>query len=794
LKKIFAILSLFILPYCLQATHLVGGIIELKWISGSNYQLTVRVLRDCENGNPVAYFDSPISVGIFEKNTHIKRAQFSLNFVRINDDTLKFTGDNCASVATGCTHVGTYRTNITLPDNVYNSNNGYYLSYQRCCRNDIIENLVNPGGASLTLYAELPNLRTVKNSTPRYTNNPNTLMCVNNFYTYNMDFVDDDGDELRFSFINPLNGNLDRDNPVSTNATPGPYTNTVWKNGYDNSNPILGSAPLSINPVTGQISCNPNAPGVYVASIRVEEYRFNVKIGEVRLELQYTVSNCPNNPPLASIIQVNGQLLMQDTVYIPIPEKACFKIRAIDLDDSVYLQVKMGDLDSTIVNRPIFDSLTEGYKLAETEVCWQSACELEKLSGGIPFFVFAYDNGCPFPKNASTKFVVKFTPMAIANSTDLLCMTLENNAATYVYYGDSTSLVDPNFAGYLVYRGINYQNFEIIDTITTKSERFFYDGNTPNYDRINYTYFMRSINKCNIQGPSSDTLSTFEQLAYIPQQQFLKYITVVNNESLELEWPASTERDFARYFLYKNKRGEAQFKLLATFENVNDTKYLDEDVRVSDTSYCYHLVMKDTCDNIGPQGKVACSIVLRGKSEKYMSRLNWQEYLGWQEGVESYELHRADPANDFTIVSNHKPEVFTCLDDKLNFNEGLFYYYINAKQKDDTESTNFFNAESRSNTILLYQPPIVYTPNAFTANGDGLNDTYQWVPVFVKDFKIQIYDRYGERIFETNNKNEPWDGKYKGAPCQEAVYFYILRYTGWDGSDESQSGNFTLLR
>jgi hypothetical protein len=141
-----------------------------------------------------------------------------------------------------------------------------------------------------------------------------------------------------------------------------------------------------------------------------------------------------------------------------------------------------------------------------------------------------------------------------------------------------------------------------------------------------------------------------------------------------------------------------------------------------------------------------------------MSRLNWQEYLGWQDGVETYELDRADPANPYSIVSNQKPEVFTCLDDKLNFNEGLFYYYINAKQKDDSESTNFFNAESKSNTITLYQPPIVYTPNAFTANGDGLNDTYQWVPVFVKEFKIQIYDRYGERIFETNNKNEAWDG------------------------------------
>lgn len=783
-----------IFPAWVFSTHLVGGMIELKWISGSSYQLTVRVLRDCENGNPRAYFDSPIAVGIFEKNTHIKKAQFNLNFITLNDDTLKFSGDNCANITTGCTHVGTYRSNIALSDNVYNSNNGYYMSFQRCCRNGIIENIVMPGAASLTLYTELPNLRTVKNSTPRYTNNPNTLLCVNNLYTYNMDFVDDDGDQLRYSFVEPLNGNLEPNNPASSTATAGPYSTTVWRNGYSNQAGILGSVPLSIDSLTGQITCNPNAPGVYVASIRVEEFRFGVKIGEVRLELQYTVTTCPNTPPLATVIKVNGEILMQDTLEIKIPENSCIKIRAVDMEDSVYLRVRMGDFDTSIASIPSFDTLSFGYKLAETEVCWNTNCDHEKILNGVPFFITAKDNACPIARTTESKFVVKFIPRKITNPTDLLCMTLENNVATYVYYGDSTSLVDPDFKAYIVYRGIDHQNFEPIDTIRDKGRRFFYDKNTPDYGKINYCYFMRSINQCDRLGPNSDTLSTFEQLEYIPQRQYLKYVTVEDNERIELEWPASTEKDFARYFLYKNKRGEQQFKLLTTFEDVNETKFVDREVNVADTSYCYHLVMKDTCDNIGPQGKIACSIVIRGRSEKYMSRLTWQEYSGWDEGVENYQLHRADPATPFSIVSTQNANTFSCLDDNLNLAEGLFYYYIKAKQGQSFESPTFFNAESKSNTILLLQPPIVYMPNAFTANGDGLNDQFHWVPVFVKDFNIRIFNRYGERIFETDNKHQAWDGKYKNAPCEQDVYFYIIRYTGWEGTVKSQSGNFTLLR
>ncbi|MCF8427440.1 MAG: gliding motility-associated C-terminal domain-containing protein [Bacteroidia bacterium] len=792
MKQLKLILLLF-LPFWAGATHLVGGIIELKWLGGDSYNLTVHIIRDCENGSPNAYFDGTIAVGIFEKVTHIKKAQFNLAFSKINDDTLKLTGTNCANIITGCTHIGTYSQNIILNSNTYNSNNGYYLSWQRCCRNGIINNIINPGDASMTLYTEVPNLKTVKNSTPRYTNNPNTLLCVNNLFQYNLGFVDDDGDELKYSLIDPINGLLDRNNPFSPTAFAGPYPNVVYRNGFSNAGPIDGTVPMNIDPVTGLLSCNPSSPGIYVASIRVEEYRFGVKIGEARLELQFTVTVCPNNPPIASVLTINDQILLVDTVEIQIPEKACFKIRGIDPSDSLYMRITSDSIDTIFQNHPIYDTLSVGYKFVETTICWQSDCQLEKLGKSVPFYVFVTDNGCPLPRNATSKFWVKFIPMPLVNSTDLLCMTLLNKEETFVYFGDSTDPNDPSFDKYLIFRGINYQNFEVIDTIYDKKQRLFHDPNTPDYDVINYTYFMRGVNKCGNLGPTSDTLSTFEQLEFIPQKQCLKYVTVVDNDHLELEWPASLEKDFAKYFLYKGIYGQNKFDQIGVFENVNDIKYTDRAVNVMDTSYCYHLVMKDTCDNIGPVGYISCSIVLTGKALKYMSNLKYQSYTGWREGTKEYQIFRSDPSNPFTQIGK-QDTAGTYLDDKLNFNEGLFYYYVIAKQAFDQNIAPFFDAESQSNTISLYQPPIVYAPNAFTANGDGLNDEFKWVPVFVKDFHIDIYNRWGQLVFKTDNKNEPWDGKVNGQASQEDVYFYILNYTGWDGSNKTQSGNFTLLR
>lgn len=304
---------------------------------------------------------------------------------------------------------------------------------------------------------------------------------------------------------------------------------------------------------------------------------------------------------------------------------------------------------------------------------------------------------------------------------------------------------------------------------------------------------MRGVNQCDRLGQTSDTLGTFEQLAFIPQKQYLKFVSVADNKQLEISWPQSPERDFAKYFLYKAERGKSTFNLLQTFEWVTDTHYVDQAVNVMDTSYCYYLVMLDTCDNLGPMGRVSCSMILKGNAQPFKNNLSFNTYESWSGGVEAYSIFRADPATDF-VSQVHLVDEYKYTDDRLNTNEGLFYYYVEAKEANSASSGPFFDAKSRSNTIELYQAPVVYIPNAFTANGDGLNDSYKWVPVFVKNLDIQIYNRWGELVFKSDDKLSQWDGTYKGEPAQADVYFYRLNYTGYEGTDKAKSGNFTLLR
>ncbi|RYE16852.1 MAG: gliding motility-associated C-terminal domain-containing protein, partial [Sphingobacteriales bacterium] len=70
----------------------------------------------------------------------------------------------------------------------------------------------------------------------------------------------------------------------------------------------------------------------------------------------------------------------------------------------------------------------------------------------------------------------------------------------------------------------------------------------------------------------------------------------------------------------------------------------------------------------------------------------------------------------------------------------------------------------------------IFIPNAFTPNNDGLNDSWN-VPALdaYPGFQLKVFDRYGQKVFENNNKNKPWDGRHKGQPLTMGVYIYVVK-------------------
>jgi gliding motility-associated-like protein len=92
-------------------------------------------------------------------------------------------------------------------------------------------------------------------------------------------------------------------------------------------------------------------------------------------------------------------------------------------------------------------------------------------------------------------------------------------------------------------------------------------------------------------------------------------------------------------------------------------------------------------------------------------------------------------------------------------------------------------------------PGTIYVPNVFTpANEDGLNETFFPVVRNVKWVHMQIYTRWGELVYETEDMNKGWNGTYHNQPAQEDVYVYKIDYTGLNGFTRTYAGNVTLLK
>ena len=88
----------------------------------------------------------------------------------------------------------------------------------------------------------------------------------------------------------------------------------------------------------------------------------------------------------------------------------------------------------------------------------------------------------------------------------------------------------------------------------------------------------------------------------------------------------------------------------------------------------------------------------------------------------------------------------------------------------------------------------VYVPNAFTPNGDGLNDLFFPVLRGVKRYELQIFDRWGVLIFVSNDPELSWDGTLKGEPCPVAAYNYKLVLLNTSGEEKEYSGTVNLIR
>ncbi|MHB1279070.1 MAG: T9SS type B sorting domain-containing protein, partial [Bacteroidia bacterium] len=100
------------------------------------------------------------------------------------------------------------------------------------------------------------------------------------------------------------------------------------------------------------------------------------------------------------------------------------------------------------------------------------------------------------------------------------------------------------------------------------------------------------------------------------------------------------------------------------------------------------------------------------------------------------------------------------------------------------------------NLVRVNADGVLLVPDAFTPNGDGINDQFR--PVFEgverENYHFRVYNRWGELIFDTGDIDEAWDGTFKGVMSESEVYVWQVEGVYYGKQHFEQKGRVTLLR
>lgn len=439
MKKIYLTFLLVWSVLLARATHIVGGELQFESlrssINGATHRISLNLYFDDINGQPGAN-DLTVVISVFRKRDNARMGD--LEMPRVASALIPYSNPLCTSAGASLrTRLIRYSSDVIFRQQEFDDPQGYYIVWERCCRNNIITNIVRPQDAATVFYLEMPplyqNRRPYVNSSPQFTTVKGDFICLNRPFTFDFSAVDPDGDSLRYSLVTPLNGYSNTINPKPIAQPSSSYPAITWGAGFSATTAIIGNPPLTINPRTGQLSVTATQLGLHVFSVMVEEFRAGKRIGLVRRDFQLKVIDCPMSAPPVVMAREQGEKEFYkpgQTMEMTVGEQRCIDLFFTDKDPNSRLNLKVqalhpNPLQYTIT--PTQVTLTTGSDTARAQICL-GECAESADSRPLRFQVIASDESCPLPQHDTLTISVFVRPRA--NQKPKVSTTLANNRAT----------------------------------------------------------------------------------------------------------------------------------------------------------------------------------------------------------------------------------------------------------------------------------------------------------------------------------------------------------------------------
>lgn len=748
IKKLLGSIVVMMLIFVTSANakHIIGGDLTYECLGGDNYEFTLKIYRDCNCIN-CADFDSAAAIGVYRCGGNVDCDDLSQQstYLEYNAPLGAVTDvENpdypCLIPPDVCVEQGVYKFTLNLPQ----SQDSYHISYQRCCRNVTISNLVDPDDAGATYTIEVtPQAQQLCNNSPIINSFPPTVVCAGLPMEVDHSATDPDGDVLVYEFCAPLLGGGDiLSGPATTScigviptpSCPPPYDEVQFlEPNYNPTTPMAGNPFVSINPVTGLITGTPTVQGQFVVGVCISEYRNGVLLSKVFRDFQFNVGSCE---PTVETDMVADEVL----------------------PDKTYIYNLCGDSTINFINESYQQQYIDNF-------FWEF-----NIDGALETFD-EWEPSITFPGLGQYTGNLYLNPNTACGDTANIIVNVFPNVES-----DFSFVYDTCVAGPVTFTDLSTTGSCCI----TEWIWNFDDGNISNQSSPQHLYdtpgmydialIVRDTNGCEsvdvqpIEYFPTPTELIVNPSGYVvcqPATIFFDNLSSPISEEYNITWDfgdGNTSNEISPTHVYEEV---GEYYVTLSVESpvgcVIDSTF-DEVIVVKESPIADFYYTPESLTSLAPE-------------VSFFDESSFATTYQWEFG-DGKGAFIANPIHTYRDTGVY--EVLQVVIHENGCRDTMIQY-------------------------LDIQPEVrYYLPNAFTPNGDGDNDTYKGVGILdgATNFKLQIWDRWGELVFEGNHPDLGWNGRKNniGSLLPSGVYVVLATYNEPRGELIKIKGLATLIK
>lgn len=247
-----------------------------------------------------------------------------------------------------------------------------------------------------------------------------------------------------------------------------------------------------------------------------------------------------------------------------------------------------------------------------------------------------------------------------------------------------------------------------------------------------------------------------------PPPSITNIVSLVDDQNIQLNWEEPATAPISEYKLTKTIEGDVlKYKFTSATPEFSDITTNPINL------ICYDISYTNECNNASIEDSPICPMILKASiSGDNIIRLKWNSYEGYASGILQYRIEKYDENLNLLSTFSSNSSGF---DDTEDTGHQILFYRIFAVPVDGTYN------ESYSRIVKVVKRAFISRPQAFTPNGDGLNDQLEFSGTYIQDFELRVFNKWGELMFISDSMDAGWNGTYRGKIVPSGSYAYIVK-------------------